>query len=190
MSADYRGTYRRMGLGVERLAKIVGDGNLMLVGYDGAVLGHLMRHYFKKNGMDRDVDLDARTVQMSSHHGEFDDYKFSKLLKLARGEPTYAVDVRTKTGGLTKTIRDKAVKWNRENFRNPNLKVVIMFDGTGLSDYCVYNEELTDDERILWHPDMGPINSAISRRGAGWKYSLSHDVIASNPHVDRIKKFV
>jgi len=193
MGEGTESAYRRVADAVGSLvAKIGPESRRMPIGLDGAVIEHLFQEYCGKYRALRTDELD-RTVQISSRSNEADRAKLHHVLGEWDGiRPIYAVDMRTKTGSLSRVLKELTDEFYAVSGKKVDLLYTVLFDPSGAGDLRVSREEMGDGERLDWLPSMDYVEKVFHNRKGGWrgKYDLSHEKIHRMAHVRQIEAFL
>jgi len=166
--------------------------HIMPVGFDGAVIYHLLRNHWKKQGYKIKDDLD-KTVQISSRNGEFDENKFRNVVEEFTGwSELYALDLRTKTGYLGRMIKKCAGNCKAKNPGDFGVKYVALFDHNNNADLRGSEEDftVTDRQDLCWVPGYEIVDKYIKEVGGKWRYNLTHQKISKFDHVAEVKKLI
>lgn len=164
----------------------------MPIGLDGAILENLIKYYCEKNRFVYEDNL-QNTVQLSSHYDQTDKEKFEQVLSSTDGRMIYAMDLRTKTGELVKTIRDM---WqeiaNKDVNKAVNLEILAIYDEGKHADWRAYGWNLSDERRILWYPNIEDVNKLFLDENHNFRknYNISHESLGNISHVQEIKKLI
>lgn len=183
-------THRRIADAIEKLNDNLLSGTTIPIGWDGAVIAHLQKHYCEKYGL-LHQDALGNTVEMSSATGLSDIDKFYRILS-SSADRVYTLDMRTKSGGLVRTEREYFEKWKEKTGSDKTLETVVLFDENGYSDIPIVRKPLLDDDRIKWFSTYGPIRDLFFESGNVFRneYKLTHSMIAVHKDVEEIKKYL
>lgn len=187
-----RTAHERIADGVKFLA-----GNLdptrprMPVGLDGAILEHLMTTYWSKYRALHNDCLD-NTVEVSSHYDRSDSEKFDGVLSSLEEDIVYAIDLRTKTGSLGRTLKDMKLSWEKKTGMGLSFYYTVLFDTSNFSDLHVYSEELSDNDRINWFPSYEHVKNMFHKEDGSWRrpYNISHKSLSEIPDVRKLEKLM
>lgn len=175
----------------ERVAKVlVGlrdrvDPNqiIMPIGFDGAVIYHLL-HYLWGDGMMTQPDHLQNTIQASSRTHEFDRRKFREIMQTGcdTGKTVYGLDLRTKTGELGRMLK---------SYIGPDYAFlyVVLFDHDKHADIRGTTRRLLDRTRkfLYWVPSAEVEREYIREEDYRWVYNLDHERLGKLSHVQDIK---
>lgn len=132
---------------------------IMPIGFDGAILYHLLAHYYEESFYDYKDDLE-HTVHISSQFKEADTSKFDDVLDSGRGKKVYGLDLRTKTGSLGRMLKQMLRDYENKSGNKPNFCYTVLFDPNLCAGLRCFSEDLADDERPFWLPqkdDLGKL---------------------------------
>jgi len=184
--------YDRIAMGIEMLTKRYSRSweTRIPIGLDGAVIEHLIYDFSKSRKIPYNDNLE-NTVEISSKENNADIKKFNKVLESIPGNSVFGIDMRSKTGSLRKMIRELNDEWNRSHKLNKEIRYLVIYDKSEDSHYCVFNEELTDDQRINWFSSDSIVRNIFHKSDDSWreKYELSHDSLAKISAVRKISNF-
>lgn len=183
-------SYERIAEGIHITGKVIKPSDIVMpIGFDGAILYHLLTDYYEKYTLDYKDNL-GYTVQVSSIDGESDRMKFETILSLAKDAKVYGLDMRTKTGTLGKMLGQMKQEWKGETGNRIEFYYTVIFDPYKHADLRVFEEGLSDEERPLWLPAEDDLRRLFWKEGDMWKYDISHEFIANIPKVQQIKKLI
>ncbi len=173
-------THERIAEGIRRIRETINSEELVMsVGLDGAILYHLFNPY---------GDLD-KTVYISSKAGMSDTEKFGKILEYADARTVYALDLRTKTGSLGEMLKQMSGDWKNKTGKGADVRYTVLFDPNNRAGIRAFNEELSDEERIIWM-DGETYKKVFVNQDGEWSYNISHNFIKGLPDVKGIRKLI
>lgn len=156
---------------------------IMPIGLDGAVLCHLLNHYYEKSAFHYPDQLE-NIVCASSKAGESDMQKFEGVLP-AKGT-VYGLDLRTKTGALGNNLKQMVKGWETKTQNKADFWYTVLFDPVMCADLRAFSEQLSDEDRIVWLPEED-FEKVFQQEGGIWRYNISHEFLAHIPDVQEIK---
>lgn len=162
------------------------------IGFDGAVIEELLGYYCRKKGLYY-VDCLDKTVEISSHYSDSDSEKFKKVLDSFDNKAVYAVDMRTKTGTLVKSVKRMFEHWKVDvNKPQKELTTVVLFDPYHHADISILHEPLSDEERIKWFPDYESIKNLFKDDQGNWRenYLTTHEIFSKLENMKKIKELL
>lgn len=184
--------YRKVAEGVANLGKNIDFlGGRVPVGFDGAILEHLLQYFYERDSKIHG-DYLGYAVQISSRTGEIDSEKFSDILSdfAGRHKPLYAIDFRTVTGSLGRKIKEEVHNWETKKDMSVEFYYAVVFDPNGKADIRGSDEELSDKEReeVRWVDGEEKIRELIYKENGKWKYNFTHEAISNFKPVPLIKR--
>lgn len=170
-------THDRIAYGILKLREKIDSDMLMPIGMDGVVIGHLI---------DPHCNLD-NAVYISSKVGLSDLEKFGKILEYADARTVYALDLRTKTGSLGEMLKQMGEDWKNKTGKLADVRYTVLFDPNNRADIHAFDEELSDEERIIW-TDKYTYQKMFVRENEKYQYNISHTLIRNFHDVKEIRK--
>jgi len=180
--------YERVAASLENLVTKIQPEVIVPVGFDGAVIYHLLAYKYKVKGTAYKDQL-QNVVHMSSRINEFDLHKLETILP-DTAVNVYFLDLRTKTGCLGAKIKNMTAEYLSRKNLNCKRYYAVLFGNK--ADICGDPIELSEEERtqIYWVDGRKEIQKFIRKDYKGWEYKFTHEAIAKFKHVAEIKEII
>ena len=179
--------YEKFAEAIVSLTKKIHPEIIMPIGFDGAVIYHLLKESYTYKGINIKDQL-PNTTELSSRAEEFDFCKLNAVLEKAVDEnkPVYGLDMRTKTGSLGRTIQQAISNWEEYNNKKVDFKYTVLFGDK--ADISACPDIMSDEERsnFFWVDSIEKVGDYVKKDGEKWIYNVTHENLARLKHVSEI----